>query len=70
MNEQLNREKIIVKTSVVGIVVNLMLAAFKAAVGILSNSIAVVLDAVIHRRRCNQHFIVIQSDRKIAPGTI
>ena len=46
MNEQLNREKIIVKTSVVGIVVNLMLAAFKAAVGILSNSIAVVLDAV------------------------
>ena len=30
----------------VGIVVNLMLAAFKAAVGLLSNSIAVVLDAV------------------------
>ena len=46
MNEQQNREKIIVKTSVVGIVVNLMLAAFKAAVGLLSNSIAVVLDAV------------------------
>ena len=46
MNEQQSREKIIVRTSVVGIVVNLMLAAFKAAVGILSNSIAVVLDAV------------------------
>ncbi len=46
MNEQQSREKIIVKTSVVGIVVNLMLAAFKAAVGLLSNSIAVVLDAV------------------------
>ena len=46
MNEQQNREQIIVKTSVVGIVVNLMLAAFKAAVGLLSNSIAVVLDAV------------------------
>ena len=30
----------------VGIVVNLLLAAFKAGVGILSNSIAVVLDAV------------------------
>ena len=46
MNEQLNREKIIVRTSVVGIVVNLLLAAFKAGVGLVSNSIAVVLDAV------------------------
>ena len=46
MNEQMEREKIIVRTSVVGIVVNLLLAAFKAAVGLLSNSIAVVLDAV------------------------
>ena len=46
MSEQQNREKIIVRTSVVGIIVNLMLAAFKAAVGLLSNSIAVVLDAV------------------------
>ena len=46
MNEQINREKIIVRTRAVGIVVNLMLAAFKAAVGMLSNSIAVVLDAV------------------------
>ena len=46
MNDQQNREKIIVKTSVVGIAVNMMLAAFKAAVGLLSNSIAVVLDAV------------------------
>ncbi len=41
-----NREKIIVRTSIVGIVVNILLAAFKAAVGLLSNSIAVVLDAV------------------------
>ena len=46
MNEQISREKIIVRTSVVGIAVNLMLAAFKAAVGLISNSIAVVLDAV------------------------
>ncbi|MBQ7638682.1 MAG: cation transporter [Clostridia bacterium] len=41
-----NREKTIVKTSVVGIVTNLLLVAFKAFVGILSNSIAVILDAV------------------------
>ena len=41
-----NREKIIIKTSITGIVANLFLAGFKAAVGLLSNSIAVVLDAV------------------------
>jgi len=46
MNKQENREKIIVRTSIVGIAVNLMLAGFKAGVGILSNSISVVLDAV------------------------
>lgn len=40
------REKTIVKTSAVGIVTNVFLAAFKAAVGLLSNSIAVTLDAV------------------------
>ena len=43
---EISREKIIIKTSIVGIVVNVLLAAFKAAVGLLSNSIAVVLDAV------------------------
>ena len=41
-----NREQIIVKTSIVGIITNIMLAAFKAAVGLLSNSIAIILDAV------------------------
>jgi len=46
MSELEKREKIIVRTSIVGIVVNILLAAFKAAVGLLSNSIAVVLDAV------------------------
>ena len=41
-----SRDAVIVRTSVIGIVVNIFLAAFKAAVGILSNSIAIVLDAV------------------------
>ncbi len=41
-----NRDAVIVRTSVIGIIANIFLAAFKAAVGILSNSIAVVLDAV------------------------
>ncbi|MBR6312100.1 MAG: cation transporter [Oscillospiraceae bacterium] len=40
------RERTIVRTSVVGIVTNVLLAAFKAAVGLLSHSIAVTLDAV------------------------
>ncbi|MBR3289194.1 MAG: cation transporter [Clostridia bacterium] len=41
-----NREKTIVKTSVVGILTNLLLVGFKMFVGLVSNSIAVILDAV------------------------
>ena len=41
-----DREKVIVRTSVIGIVTNLLLAGFKAVVGIISNSIAITLDAV------------------------
>ena len=40
------REKTIVRTSVIGIVTNLFLVGFKAFVGLVSNSIAVILDAV------------------------
>ena len=46
MEEMMDRNKRIVRTSIVGIVANLFLAAFKAAVGLFSNSIAVTLDAV------------------------
>lgn len=41
-----SRENAIVKTSVIGIITNVFLAGFKAAVGIISNSIAVTLDAI------------------------
>ncbi len=41
-----DRNQVIIKTSVIGILTNILLAAFKAAVGILSHSIAVTLDAV------------------------
>ncbi len=41
-----SREQIIVRTSVIGIAANVLLAAFKAAVGLVSNSVAVILDAV------------------------
>ena len=42
----INRDKIIVKTSIIGIITNVFLSAFKAGVGLLANSIAVILDAV------------------------
>ena len=41
-----SREKTIVRTSVLGIVANVFLAGFKAVVGLMTNSIAIVLDAV------------------------
>ncbi len=41
-----SREKIIIRTSIIGILANIVLASFKAVVGILTNSIAVTLDAV------------------------
>ena len=46
MNDSKIREQQITRTSIIGIVANVFLAAFKAAVGLLSNSIAIVLDAV------------------------
>lgn len=42
----MNREKEIVKISVIGIFVNAVLVVFKLAVGFLSNSIAIILDGV------------------------
>ena len=41
-----SREKTIVRTSVIGIVANVFLAGFKAVVGLMTNSIAIVMDAV------------------------
>lgn len=42
----MEREKKIIRTSVIGILANILLAAFKAVMGIMSNSIAITLDAV------------------------
>ena len=41
-----NREKIVIKVSIISIVSNILLAGFKAFVGLLSNSIAIISDAV------------------------
>ncbi|HAM15622.1 MAG TPA: cation transporter, partial [Eggerthellaceae bacterium] len=39
------RQRTIVRTSIIGIVANVLLVGFKAAVGLAANSIAIVLDA-------------------------
>ncbi len=46
LSPQQSRDRVIIRTSVIGILTNVLLAAFKAVVGILSRSIAVTLDAV------------------------
>jgi divalent metal cation (Fe/Co/Zn/Cd) transporter len=45
-SSELSRDKVIIRTSIIGILANVMLAAFKAIIGLASNSIAVILDAV------------------------
>ncbi len=42
----MNRSQQIIRTSIIGIAANVLLAAFKAAVGILASSVAIVMDAV------------------------
>ena len=42
----MKREKIVVRTGVIGIIANVLLSLFKALVGIFSGSIAILLDAV------------------------
>ena len=46
MNGQTDRGRTIVRTSIIGILANVFLAAFKAVVGLTANSIAIVMDAV------------------------
>ncbi len=41
-----NREKVVIKTSIISIIANIILAGFKAFVGFLANSIAIISDAV------------------------
>ncbi|MBR1474469.1 MAG: cation transporter, partial [Muribaculaceae bacterium] len=42
----MNRNSQIIRTSWIGIVANVFLAGFKVAVGLLANSVAIVMDAV------------------------
>ena len=42
----MDRSKRIIRTSIIGIIANVLLAGFKALVGLLAHSVAIVLDAV------------------------
>ena len=44
--EENNRDKIIISTSIIGILANVFLAGFKAVIGLTAHSIAIVMDAV------------------------
>lgn len=46
MNNKTNRSTQIIRTSWIGIAANVLLAAFKAGVGIVAGSVAIVMDAV------------------------
>ena len=46
IERQKSRDQIIVRTSVIGILANVMLAVFKAVIGAVTGSIAITMDAV------------------------
>lgn len=70
--DEKNRERTIIKTSIIGIIANVFLAAFKAVVGLLSHSIAIILDSVNNLSDAGSSLITIigtklakkQPDRK------
>lgn len=46
MNNEISREKGIIRTSIISIIANIFLSIFKMIIGLISNSIAIILDAV------------------------
>ena len=46
MKKSLSRDQQIIKTSLVGIITNIFLSAFKLVIGLLSSSIAIMMDAI------------------------
>ncbi len=42
----MNRNRVIIKTSIIGIAGNILLSAFKLAVGIAANSVSIITDGV------------------------
>ena len=46
VKNNMDRSQEIIRTSWIGIIANVLLAVFKAAVGVLASSVAIVMDAV------------------------
>ncbi len=46
MNDSVKRDQVIIRTSGIGIAANILLAAFKAVIGLVTHSIAITMDAV------------------------
>ena len=61
--KQVSREKTIIKTSIIGIIANVFLAGFKAVIGLMTNSIAIVLDAVNNISDAGSSLITIVGTR-------
>lgn len=59
MKTEQTRTKVIIKTSIWGIIANFFLAGFKAFAGFLSNSIAIILDAVNNLSDAISSFVTI-----------
>ncbi len=59
----MSREKTIIRTSFIGIIANVFLASFKAVIGIMTNSIAIVLDAVNNLSDAGSSIITIVGTR-------
>ena len=53
------REKIIVKTSIIGITTNIILSIMKAVVGYLTNSIAIMMDSLNYLSDCISSIVTI-----------
>ena len=61
-----HRDAVIIRTSVIGIIANVLLAAFKAFIGLASNSIAIVMDAVNNISDARYHYRRDKARRKRA----
>lgn len=59
--EMASRLKVILRTSIIGIIVNVLLGVVKAIVGVVSNSIAITLDAVNNLTDAGSSLITIIS---------
>lgn len=58
-SQENTRRKVIGRTSLIGIIVNMLLAAFKAVVGYLTGSIAITMDAINNLSDAMSSFITV-----------